>query len=150
MGTGSTVKGIRTGELAGLNVPLPPLEEQKRIAAILNEQMAAVEKAKKAAEERLAAAKALPAAYLREVFEGEEFKGCSTKHLSTLCLEDRAITYGVIQTGEDISGGVPVIRGRARAPAPLILNHIRPLSVTNILGHLEDGFSSNFDILPEL
>ena len=70
MGTGSTVKGIRTGELAGINIPLPSLEEQKRIAAILNEQMATVEKAKKAAEERLEAAKALPAAYLREVFEG--------------------------------------------------------------------------------
>jgi type I restriction enzyme S subunit len=34
--------------------------------------MAAVEKAKKAAEERLEAAKALPAAYLREVFPTEE------------------------------------------------------------------------------
>jgi len=63
------IERIRT-----IPVPLPPLEEQKRIAAILNEQMAAVEKAKKAAEERLEAAKALPAAYLREVFEGEDAK----------------------------------------------------------------------------
>jgi len=52
--------------------PLPPLEEQKRIAGILNEQMAAVEEAKKAAQERLQAAKALPSAYLREVFPSSE------------------------------------------------------------------------------
>jgi type I restriction enzyme S subunit len=62
-------------------IPLPPLEEQKRIAAILNEQMAAVEKAKKAAEERLEAANALPAAYLRDVFEGEEAKDWSERLL---------------------------------------------------------------------
>lgn len=54
--------------LANLDFPLPPLDEQKRIVAILNGKMAAVERARKAAEERLAAAKALPAAILCEVF----------------------------------------------------------------------------------
>ena len=53
-------------------VPLPPLGEQKRIAGILQEQLAAVEEAKKAAQERLEAVKALPAAYLREVFPSSE------------------------------------------------------------------------------
>lgn len=51
-----------------LLIPLPPLPEQQRIAAILREQMAAVEKARKAAQERLEAIKALPAAFLRQVF----------------------------------------------------------------------------------
>jgi type I restriction enzyme S subunit len=54
--------------LADLEIPLPPLEAQKRIAAILNEQMGAVERARAAAEAQLEAAKALPAAYLRAVF----------------------------------------------------------------------------------
>ncbi len=49
-------------------VPLPPLREQNRIAAILNEQMAAVERARAATEAQLEAAKAFPAAYLRYVF----------------------------------------------------------------------------------
>lgn len=53
-------------------IPLPPLPEQKRIAAILNEQMAAVERARAAAEAQLEAAKALPAAYLRAVFNSPE------------------------------------------------------------------------------
>jgi type I restriction enzyme S subunit len=59
--------------LSNLEIPLPPLAEQKRIAAMLNEEMAAIEKARTAAEAQLEAAKGLPAAYLREVFpkEGE-------------------------------------------------------------------------------
>ena len=62
----SRMPKLNRNQLMSWEFPLPPLEEQKRIAAILNEQMAAVEKAKKAAEERLEAARALPAAYLRE------------------------------------------------------------------------------------
>lgn len=54
--------------LANLEIPLPPLTEQSRIAAILKEQMAAVDKARSAAQARLEAVKALPAAFLREVF----------------------------------------------------------------------------------
>jgi len=125
MGSGSTFQAITGQQLRTLQFPLPPIEEQKRISAILNEQMAAVDKAKKAAEERLKAAKALPAAYLREVFEGEELKGCSTKHLSTLCREDREITYGVIQTGDEIPGGVPVIRAGDISPHGIDLETLK-------------------------
>lgn len=60
--------------LADLEIPLSPLEEQKRIAVILNEQMGAVERARAAAEAQLEAAKALPAAYLRAVFSSPEAK----------------------------------------------------------------------------
>ena len=54
--------------LGNLLIPLPPLSEQKRIAAILNEQMEAVQRARKATQAQLEAAKALSAAYLRQVF----------------------------------------------------------------------------------
>lgn len=54
--------------LLQLRLPLPPLAEQKRIAGILNEQMASVEKARAAAEAQLDAAKQLPASCLRAVF----------------------------------------------------------------------------------
>ena len=60
---------VKNGILFSLEVPLPPtLAEQKRIVTILNEQMAAVENARAAAEARLEAAKAMPAAYLRRIF----------------------------------------------------------------------------------
>ena len=54
--------------LKNLEIPLPPLAEQERIAGLLARQMTAVEKARKAAEEKLAAARLLPSALLRGAF----------------------------------------------------------------------------------
>jgi type I restriction enzyme S subunit len=66
--TGSRMPRANMDDLLKLEVPTPPLPEQKRIAAILTNQMAAVEKARTAAEEQLNAAKKLPVAYLQEAF----------------------------------------------------------------------------------
>ena len=57
-------------ELLKEQIPLPPLSEQRRIAALLTEQLAAVEQARKAAEAQLAAINDLPAALLRQAFTG--------------------------------------------------------------------------------
>jgi type I restriction enzyme S subunit len=70
-GVGGSLTRARPALVANISIPLPPLPEQKRIAAILNEQMAAVERARKAAEDDLAAINALPAALLRRAFAGE-------------------------------------------------------------------------------
>ncbi len=54
-------------------IPIPPtIEEQRRIASILDEQMKAVDQARTAIEKQLAAANHLPNAYLRSVFESED------------------------------------------------------------------------------
>ena len=60
--------------MADYPIPLPPLPEQKRIAAKVQELMVEVEHAHTACEARLEAARALPSAYLRQVFESEEAK----------------------------------------------------------------------------
>lgn len=65
---GAAIGGINQKFIHKVYIPLPPLPEQKRIASILKDQLAAVDKARKAAEERLEAIKALPAAFLRKVF----------------------------------------------------------------------------------
>lgn len=70
LATGNTRPKLNQKLAAAIPVPLPPLPEQKRIAAILQEQMAAVEKARAVARERLEAVKALPAAFLRQSFTG--------------------------------------------------------------------------------
>ena len=72
MGSGATFAEVSKAQLWNFSIPLPPLSEQRRIAALLNEQMAVVERARKAAaEEELEAIKALPAALLRRAFAGE-------------------------------------------------------------------------------
>lgn len=65
---GANIQNLRFSQFIDLPMPLAPLPEQKRIAAILNEQMAEIERARKAAEERLATVTALPSALFRAVF----------------------------------------------------------------------------------
>ncbi len=69
---GAAQPNVNATLLGKIEIPLPPLAEQERIAARLTEQLAVVESTRAAAQARLAAAEALPAAYLREVFEGPE------------------------------------------------------------------------------
>ena len=71
--------------LSNYIIPLPPMEEQKHIALRIQELMQEVERARTACERQLEAAKALPAAYLREVFEGEESKKWERKKLAEVC-----------------------------------------------------------------
>jgi hypothetical protein len=66
-------------------IPLPPFPEQKQIAAILNEQMVVVERARAATEAQLEAAKALPAAYLRAVFNSPEVQRWPRRRLGEIC-----------------------------------------------------------------
>lgn len=68
MGSGAIFAEVSKSQVEGFEIPLPPLSEQKRIAAILTEQMAAMERARTAAEAQFEATKMLPAAYLRESF----------------------------------------------------------------------------------
>ncbi|MBM3295186.1 MAG: hypothetical protein FJY82_11785 [Candidatus Aminicenantes bacterium] len=66
LGIGATFSEVSKSSLQKFEIPLPPLPEQQRIAAILNEQMAVVDKARAAAQERLEAVKALPFSLIRE------------------------------------------------------------------------------------
>lgn len=76
---------LRPEMVLSTEIPLPPLTEQRRIVAILSEQMAAVERARKAAQARLEAAKALPAAYLRAVFSSPEAQQWPRVRLGEVC-----------------------------------------------------------------
>jgi len=69
--TGAIFRNLTTYQVGRIAFLLPPIIEQKRILAILREQMAAVEKTRAAAEEELKTINALPAALLRRAFNGE-------------------------------------------------------------------------------
>lgn len=110
-------------------IPLPPLTEQKRIVAILNEQMEAVERARIATSAQLEAAKALPAAYLRAVFNSPEAQEWQRKRLGDIAL---------------VSGGIQKTPNRA----PNVFH--RPyLTVRNVQrGWLDLSTVERFEIAP--
>jgi restriction endonuclease S subunit len=85
LGSGAVHHTIYFPTVESFNVCIPAVPEQKRTAAELTVAMAAVDKARHAAQERLAAAEALPAAYLREVFEGPDASKWARVPLGELC-----------------------------------------------------------------
>jgi type I restriction enzyme S subunit len=68
LASGATHKTVYFPTAEALQVCVPLLGEQRRIAALLQDQMAAAERARAAAEARLEAAQVLPAAIVRSVF----------------------------------------------------------------------------------
>ncbi len=66
--SGSTIQGIRRNFLQSIEVELPSLDEQRRIVAQLESQLAAAERARHAAQTQLDALDAMSAALLRNNF----------------------------------------------------------------------------------
>lgn len=61
---------VKQSSVAALELPLPPLAEQKRIVAMLNERMGAVGEIAQTIHRALETINALPAAFLRQAFTG--------------------------------------------------------------------------------
>ncbi|MFN8277500.1 MAG: restriction endonuclease subunit S [Chitinophagales bacterium] len=71
LAAGSTVRNLNIALVSSVEVPTPPLPEQKRIVSILDEAFAAIAKAKANAEQNLKNAKELFESYLQGVFENK-------------------------------------------------------------------------------
>jgi type I restriction enzyme S subunit len=76
---------VTNEQVRSISIPLPPLPVQKRIAAKVQELIEEVERAHTACEKQLEAAKALPSAYLRQVFESDEAKKWERRRLGEVC-----------------------------------------------------------------
>jgi|TARA_R110000796_G_scaffold59463_1_gene137177 type I restriction enzyme S subunit len=68
---GGTVSFITKKMISNLEIPLPPLPQQKQIVAILDKAFAAIDTAKTNAEQNLQNAKELFESYLQNVFENK-------------------------------------------------------------------------------
>jgi type I restriction enzyme S subunit len=91
---GGAQPNISQSVVRNIPIPLPPVGEQKRIAAILNERLATVDRARAAAQAQLEAAQALPAAYLRAVFDRAEAQKWPTRRLGDVGEIGSGITLG--------------------------------------------------------
>jgi type I restriction enzyme S subunit len=67
---GALYPAVTDNQVRAQWIPLPPLVEQERLVGVLRERLGAVARARRAAEEQLAAIEALPAALLRQAFRG--------------------------------------------------------------------------------
>jgi type I restriction enzyme S subunit len=80
----TTVKHISAKQIKGIQFPLPPVEEQKRIVAILDQAFADIDKARALTEQNLKNARELFESYLQQVFS-QRGEGWEPKCLAEIC-----------------------------------------------------------------
>lgn len=104
---GATIKGITRELIASQPILLPPLDEQRRIAAILDKADALRQKRKRT----IALLDSLTQSIFLEMF-GHKIEDAQVRHIQLgdmIAAGDR-LNYGVVQPGEHVDGGVPIVR----------------------------------------
>jgi len=115
---------LKLSTISHIQIPLPPLSEQKRIAEKLKAMMDEIDKARASIEKQLEAAKALPSAYLSEVFESPEAQKWEKKKLREV--------ISVIESGGRPKGGVLNIKDGVPSIGAEHLNSSGGFNFTNI------------------
>ena len=101
-------KRVPADLLKRLEIPLPPLDEQQRIAAILDKADSLRNKRKQA----IALLDSLTQSIFLEMF-GDPISNSHSfpvRALEEIVAADRKVTYGILKPGPDIEEGVPYIR----------------------------------------
>lgn len=99
---GATIKGITREAIAKLKIPLPPVAEQRRIAAILDKADALRRKRKRSLDLLQESTIALVAAYLDS--------GASGKSVELGEIITEGPTNGLYKPAADYGSGVPILR----------------------------------------
>jgi type I restriction enzyme S subunit len=111
---GALYPAVTDGQVRAQKLPLPPLREQRRIAARLREQLAEVEKARIAVQAQLNTAALLPGNQLRAVFASATAKGWPRCKLGDVLRLRKEVVHP---------------RDNPRGPATFVgLEHIQPLT----------------------
>lgn len=118
------IRNLKFDEYKEINVPLPPLPEQRRIVSILDEAFSAIARAKANAEQNLRNAKELFESYLEGVFE-EKVHGNKFESLENLC---ELIVDCEHKTAPIQETGYPSIRTPNIGKGDLILDNVNRVS----------------------
>ena len=107
-GSSGSMTNITQGDIRSAPLPLPPLPEQRRIAAILDQADALRAKRREA----LAQLDSLTQSIFIEMFgdPSRNPKSWPEIVLSKLVRENDTINYGVVQPGDALDEGIPLIR----------------------------------------
>jgi type I restriction enzyme S subunit len=99
LGTGTTFKELSTKALGSVNIPIPPLQEQQQIVAILDQAFEAIDQAKANIEKNIANAKELFQSKLNAIFS-QKGDGWEEKSLGEVCDETKNIKWQDYPTQE--------------------------------------------------
>lgn len=131
--TYTTVKHLSSKQIHAIEFLFPPLEEQRRIVAVLDEAFAAIATATANAETNLANARALFACTIEQILEGAS--DCRPMTLLAAADESCSLSYGIVQPGDEQAGGLPIVR-----PTDLQQKHIELGPLKRIAPDLASGY----------
>lgn len=104
----ATVKHISSKQILDIPFSYPPLAEQKRIVAILDEAFAGIAKATANAERNLVNAREVLPTLLDRLLTNAE--GAQVVDLEQLVDSDCSLSYGIVQPGDEVENGMPIVR----------------------------------------
>jgi len=141
-GTGATVQGVKLPFVKSLQVPLPPLPEQKRIVAILDEAFAGIDAAVANTKQNLANARELFESYLNAVFT-RKGEGWVEKPLGEVCeyINGKAHEQCINDDGKFIVINSKFVstEGRVFKRANTALMLLKPDDITMVLSDVPNG-----------
>ncbi len=104
---GATIKGVTRDVVEALTIPMPPIEEQRRIAEMLDRADALRAKRRDA----LGLLDDLAQSIFHAAFTLDAQKGqWPIEGLRSVVRDGTLVTYGIVQAGPEVPGGVPYIR----------------------------------------
>ena len=121
--------GINRNNVYTLSIPLPPLEEQRRIVAVLDEAFEGLDRARAHAEANIQNARELFESYLTELFTHPD-QSWETTQLSRFC---EKITVGHVgpMAKRYTTSGTPFLRSQNVRPFEIDLTDVK---------YIDDGF----------
>lgn len=106
--SGTSIPQLTIPNIKNISIPLPPLSEQKEIVEYLDSSFAKIDKLKENAAKNLEEAKALFQSALKDALEPKE--GWEEKTMDEIVDINTPISYGIVQPGDDVPNGIPVVR----------------------------------------
>jgi type I restriction enzyme S subunit len=106
--SGATVQGIKINHILDIQIPLPPLATQQKIAAILD----AADAYRQLTKTLIAKYDQLAQSLFLDMFGDpvRNEKGWEKVKFEELVSENCPLTYGIVQPGEETENGVPCVR----------------------------------------
>ncbi|ETD90776.1 hypothetical protein U713_04485 [Rhodobacter capsulatus YW2] len=134
IGGASGQQVVTTTYLKALPIPLPPLDEQKRIVAVLDEAFERLDRARANAEANLADARELWASVLSKEFAPDR-PGFTTQTLNDLAADDCSLSYGIVQPGDELPEGLPIVRPVDLGPDLITLDGLKRIAPDRARGY---------------
>jgi type I restriction enzyme S subunit len=133
-GMGDRRRTLNPEAFFACQIPLPPVSEQRRIVARIQELAVKVDRAKDLRSTATNESKSLFSAACDNML-ARAIASAPLRKLSSLVDPDRGISYGIVQTGSEFEGGVPTLRA-----GDLQWFHVNTSGVKRVDPTIEKGF----------